>query len=102
MNYPLTRERAFGAGLIAGSGRSGTTWVQDTLATANGLRTVFEPRHPGGSSIARSRANLYLRRDTLDVELQEFFASVFAGTLRSIWTDYRIRPDRLRPRLDAL
>jgi len=35
-----------GMKLIAGSGRSGTTWVLDALADANDLRPVFEPLHP--------------------------------------------------------
>ena len=32
--------------IIAGSGRSGTTWVLDAVAEANQLRTKFEPLGP--------------------------------------------------------
>jgi hypothetical protein len=32
--------------VVAGYGRSGTTWVQDVLAISNELRPVFEPLHP--------------------------------------------------------
>jgi hypothetical protein len=47
--------------IIAGSGRSGTTWVLDALAEANALRPVFEPLHPLAIPQARPFAYRYYR-----------------------------------------
>jgi len=80
--------------VIAGSGRSGTTWVQDTLAEANGLRTLFEPLNPAGVPAARKFAHRYLDADADDCELELFLGDVFSGAHRSLWTNYRIRPNR--------
>ena len=80
--------------IIAGSGRSGTTWIQDSLADANGLRTIFEPLNPAGVPAAREFAYRYLVADADDRELKLFLDGVFSGTHRSLWANYRIRPSR--------
>lgn len=80
--------------IIAGSGRSGTTWVQDSLASANHLRTLFEPLHPIGVSTAKPFAYRYISAYASEPELKKFMDSVFYGKKHSIWADYRIRPDR--------
>jgi len=80
--------------IIAGSGRSGTTWIQDVLAEANGLRTVFEPLHPLGVSRARGLAYRYVPADDDSPGLRRFFDDLLAGRIRGLWPDYRIRPDR--------
>ncbi len=80
--------------IIAGSGRSGTTWVQDVLAEANGLRTVFEPLHPQGLPRARGLAYRYAPPDDDSPELRRFFDDLLAGRIHGLWPDYRIRPDR--------
>ena len=80
--------------IIAGSGRSGTTWIQDVLAEANGLRTVFEPLHPQGVSRARGLAYRYVPADDDSPEVRRFFDDLLAGRIRGLWPDYRIRPDR--------
>jgi len=85
--------------LIAGSGRSGTTWVLDAIAQANNLRTIFEPLHPIGVPSASQFSNKHVRKNDDFPELHAFFSSVFSGTFSSLWTDYRIRPDRLKPNL---
>lgn len=80
--------------IIAGSGRSGTTWIQDVLAEANNLRTVFEPLHPRGVSRACGLAYRYIEADEESPELQRFFDDLLAGRIAGLWPDYRIRPDR--------
>ena len=82
--------------IIAGSGRSGTTWVLDAIAQANNLRTIFEPLNPAGVPSAKPLANLYVRDNEDCPELKRFMDKVFSGNLKSLWADYRIRPDRLR------
>jgi hypothetical protein len=88
--------------VIAGSGRSGTTWVLDSIAEPNGLRTVFEPLHPQAVSKASRYANRYVPPDFDDKDLKDFFELVFSGKLRSLWASYRIRPDRIRPSASIL
>lgn len=83
--------------VIAGSGRSGTTWVLDCIAEPNGLRTVFEPLHPQAVPEALQFANRYVSPDFVDKNLKEFIELIFSGNLQSIWTNYRIRPDRIKP-----
>jgi hypothetical protein len=82
--------------LIAGSGRSGTTWMLDVLAEANGLRPVFEPLHPEVSAVGRQFGYSYLVRDSHCAELKNMFAAAAHGALSTVWTDYRIQPGRLR------
>jgi hypothetical protein len=83
--------------LVFGSGRSGTTWVQDVLAEANGFGTLFEPLHPEAVRGARDFANLYLRPGEDAPALKGFMDQVMSGTLKSIWATLRARPDRLSP-----
>ena len=83
--------------LIYGSGRSGTTWVQDVLAQANQYGTLFEPLHPDVVKGAEELANLHILPGTSHPALSQFMDSVVDGTLNSIWASVRVRPDRLLP-----
>jgi hypothetical protein len=78
-----------GIRLIAGSGRSGTTWVLDALATANDLRPVFEPLHPYVSSVGNRFAHRALTAEEQHPELEDFLARVCAGRFIGLWTKYR-------------
>lgn len=80
--------------IIAGSGRSGTTWVQDSIAEANGLRTIFEPLHPIGVPAAQEFTHKYCEVNTNNRDLKLFMDKVLSGNYRSLWMNYRIRPDR--------
>lgn len=81
--------------LIVGSGRSGTTWLLDVLADANGLRPVFEPLNTDTSTVGRKSAYAYLSRDFECDALKGLFSAAANGALNSIWTDYRFKPNRL-------
>ena len=83
--------------IISGSGRGGTTWVLDSLAEANNMRTVFEPLHPIGVPSASKFSHRYIPEDESNLELERFFNKVLSGEMRSIWANYRIRPDRFNP-----
>lgn len=83
--------------IIAGSGRSGTTWVLDSLADANHMRTVFEPLHPIGVPDAAGFAHAYIPTDKRAPEARLFMERVFSGRFSCLWTNYRIRPDRFNP-----
>lgn len=98
--------------ILAGSGRSGTTWLEEILCGLPGIQPIFEPLHP--------RFNLEVRRltgiETRQLENQEAFLhawylapddeqpawtalleNVLSGRLRNHWTDQERRtyfPDR--------
>ncbi|WP_339338458.1 hypothetical protein [uncultured Oceanicoccus sp.] len=82
--------------VILGSGRSGTTWVQDVIAR-QGFRPVFEPLHPNVDSRAQKYHSKYLDETMHCVEMEGFFTSLLAGDISNIWTNYRILPDRILP-----
>lgn len=77
--------------MIAGTGRSGTTWVQDAIAGANGLRTVFEPLHPIGLREAGAFAFRWVEPDAEWPELEAFMRRVFSGRFLGLWPDLRVR-----------
>jgi hypothetical protein len=83
--------------LVAGSGRSGTTWVQDALASANGLRPVFEPLHPVVSGTGHRYAHRALGPADDCPELQGFLEAACAGRGNRLWTQYRRQRDWLFP-----
>jgi len=85
--------------VVAGSGRSGTTWVLDAVAQANGLRTIFEPLHPLPILEVCPFAYRYVPADSEPPGLQELMERFADGSFHSIWSDYRVRTDRLRPDL---
>lgn len=75
--------------MIAGSGRSGTTWVLDALAIENGLRPVFEPLNPWASAIGERFAHRAIGPEDRHPELLEFYREVCAGKRQRLWTQYR-------------
>jgi hypothetical protein len=74
---------------IAGSGRSGTTWILDVLADANGLRPVFEPLHPYVSDVGQRYAHRALPADEEHPIVKDFLIATCAGRGPRLWTQYR-------------
>jgi hypothetical protein len=73
---------------LAGSGRSGTTWVSGVINHRNAYRFVFEPFHPGKVRIMRHfRRKQYLRPGDRREEYLGPAKTVLTGELRSLWTD---------------
>jgi len=83
--------------IVAGSGRSGTTWVLDVIAKAAKMRTVFEPLHPEASQLSSVYAGRYMPADKEDDVLSGFIASMLSGRFNSIWSNYRVISSRLVP-----
>lgn len=83
--------------VIAGFGRSGTTWIQDVLAEANQLRAVFEPLHPHHIPRAADYAHRYFSASDTAPELYRLLHRYFFEEFRSLWIDYRIVGRRLYP-----
>jgi len=88
--------------VIAGSGRSGTTWVLDALAEANNLRTIFEPLSPFFTPEARSFANCYVRENAHEPELKRFMEKVFKGEFHNLWIDIRCNKANLLPSVSQM
>ena len=73
---------------LAGSGRSGTTWVAGIINHRNGYRLVFEPFHPGRVDLCENfRRKQYLRPDDRREEYLGPAREILAGRIRDPWTD---------------
>jgi len=73
---------------LAGSGRSGTTWVSGMINHRNTYRFVFEPFHAGEVGICKDfRRKQYLRPDDRREEYIGPARTILTGGLRSFWTD---------------
>lgn len=100
VNFMLRgRPRPEEAIVVAGVGRSGSTWLADLLSAAPGLQEIFEPFHPQHSAEYRHllglRANdsqqykrAYLPADDDWPQWNALLAKALTGRLRSYRTDY--------------
>lgn len=95
----LGRPDASSAILVAGSGRSGTTWLMSVLSSARGVQPIFEPLYPIASARARrltgfrghDRRRLsshYLRPEGDYPKWEPFLRDALTGKVRSYWTDF--------------
>lgn len=77
--------------VVAGAGRSGTTWAVDLLRSELPLREMFEPFHPflvpeyGGYQYFQ-----YMRPDRDDPRLEAFCRRLLQGEIRNAWIDRRV------------
>lgn len=91
--------------ILAGSGRSGTTWLLDVLCEANDLHPVFEPLHPAGWKKAGNLSRRYTnamepvsdKTGQVSDEMEILWNALLTGDYPSTWIDYRVRPDKLMP-----
>ena len=73
---------------LAGSPRSGTTWVAEQVASRLGLRLVFEPFHPEEVPLSHGFGQRpYLRPSNMDPTYLGPAERIVFGRLRSSWTD---------------
>lgn len=98
--------RAHDAILVAGTGRSGTTWVGDVIANAIGARIVFEPFILGSGDRflhldayeydnCRGRLNYSLFLDADDARASSYLeqiSNILAGRIRGFWVNQESRP----------
>ncbi len=74
---------------VAGSGRSGTTWLAEVINYRNAYRYMFEPLTPPHvPEFQHLIRGQYLRPDTRDPVYAKPMASVLNGRLRHRWVDY--------------
>jgi len=90
--------------LLTGSGRSGTTWITDILASSPGIQLIFEPLFPMWSrevedltgwhetdqEVHSSHIRSYYLRATGNYPgWERYLPRVLEGKIRNYWTDYR-------------
>lgn len=77
-----------GTVLLAGSGRSGTTWMSQIINHANTYRDLFEPLHPQHvKQVAHWPEMRYLPVNQGNSKIAGVIESLLAGRVRSRWTD---------------
>jgi len=74
--------------LVAGTARSGTTWLSDLIASQIPCRILFEPFNPNLVPEYRGFRYLqYMRPDSENLEFRAFARMVFTGEIRNRWVD---------------
>jgi hypothetical protein len=74
--------------LVAGTARSGTTWLGDLIASQLPSRILFEPFNPDlVSDYSRFHYFQYMRPGTENLEFHAFAQKVFTGEIRNRWID---------------
>jgi Sulfotransferase family len=74
--------------LVAGTARSGTTWLADLIASQFPSRILFEPFNPDlVSDYSRFHYFQYMRPGTENPDFYAFAQKVFTGEIRNRWID---------------
>jgi hypothetical protein len=74
--------------LVAGTARSGTTWLGDLIASQIPSRILFEPFNPDlVSDYRRFHYFQYMRPGTENPEFYAFAQKIFTGEIRNRWID---------------
>lgn len=85
---------------LAGSGRSGTTWLSEIVNHRNEYRYIFEPFYPDRVDLCKNfRRKQYLRPDDRREEFLGPARKILSGRLRNRWTDRFNRKLVVRRRL---
>ncbi|VEP12238.1 conserved hypothetical protein [Hyella patelloides LEGE 07179] len=87
IDYDLSSENTI---LLAGCGRSGTTWVSNIINYQNKYRYIFEPFCLEEVDVFKSLDfgnGKYLRHDAEDKELLKVVKFICSGKLRNKWCD---------------
>ena len=73
---------------LAGSGRSGTTWLSNVLNYDRTFRYLFEPFHPGEVSIVRHFADRqYVDPENRDPKLVHPIRRIVSGRINNRWVN---------------
>ena len=74
--------------LVAGTGRSGTTWIQDVINQDGSYRTMFEPFHSKKIGLLKSwNYRQYLRVNDKNPKYLKPAATILGGKIRDPWID---------------
>jgi hypothetical protein len=74
--------------MVAGTARSGTTWLGDLIATQLPCRTMFEPFNPVlVPEYQKFNYFQYFRPGDTDEECHAYATKIFSGNIRNRWID---------------
>jgi hypothetical protein len=77
--------------LVAGTGRSGTTWLADIIGSQISCRTMFEPFHSKQvDGFRRFYYFQYMRPTEMSCELLSYSRKIFTGDIRDQWIDRQV------------
>lgn len=77
---------------VAGSGRSGTTWLGQLLNAENRFRFIFEPFNPHLGADGAELLPRYVRPEERDTQLRDEFLRYLHGRAGNAWTgQYNLR-----------
>jgi hypothetical protein len=77
--------------LVAGTARSGTTWLADLIASQVSCRIMFEPFHPYKvSEYANFNYFQYMRPEEENPALTLYTEKVLTGAIRDPWIDKQV------------
>jgi hypothetical protein len=74
--------------MVAGTGRSGTTWLAEIISSQVSCRLMFEPFNPRKVSAYREFSYFqYMRPNERNAGLRDYCRAVFTGDIRDRWID---------------
>ena len=74
--------------LLVGTGRSGTTWLQELINSRNDFRFMFEPFHPMKNDLLKGWNYMqYLRCDERSDKYLKPATAILSGKIRHKWAD---------------
>lgn len=77
---------------LAGSGRSGTTWISNIINYNNEYRYLFEPFHSKRVSLCKNfNYRQYLRPENREQHYLEPATRILSGKIRNLWVDSQNR-----------
>lgn len=83
--------------MVAGTARSGTTWLGDLIALQIPCRILFEPFNPDLVPQYRGFQYFqYMRPERVDPQFHEYARTLFSGEIRNRWIDHQ--NERLFPK----
>ena len=86
--------------LIAGTGRSGTTWLADIIASQIPCRMMFEPfRSDKVEYFSSFNYFQYMRPEEKNTDLYAYCQKIFEGSIKHDWIDHQIEHILPRSRL---
>lgn len=71
--------------ILAGTGRSGTSWLLDVFSLLWQYRPIFEPLHTQQVPEAREFVRLYLTEEDIHLSLKKLLEKVFWGKPENAW-----------------
>lgn len=83
--------------IVAGTARSGTTWLANIIASQISCRIMFEPFNPGMiEAFSQFHTFQYMRPTEKNSQLLSYCQRVFSGEIRHRWIDRQV--DTVFPR----